>query len=99
MTTKYVTTAELAAHFSVSSATIMAMMKSGEIPNGTYMRLGRVFRFDLEKIEQTLLTRGDIADDSEAPAPAVQYEFDFNDNTTDTAEEDGIEYYNLGEPT
>lgn len=98
MTTKYVTTAELAAHFSVSSATIMAMMKSGEIPNGTYMRLGRVFRFDLEKIEQTLLTRGDVADESEAPAPDVQYEFDFDDATNDVSEDD-IEYYNLGEPT
>jgi hypothetical protein len=98
MTTKYVTTAELAAHFSVSSATIMAMMKSGEIPNGTYMRLGRVFRFDLEKIEQTLLTRGDVASESEVPAPDVQYEFDFNDDTNDVPEDD-IEYYNLGEPT
>lgn len=98
MTTKYVTTAELAAHFSVSSATIMAMMKSGEIPAGTYMRLGRVFRFDLEKIEQTLLTRGDVADESEVPAPAAQYEFDFIEDANDVSE-DGIEYYNLGEPT
>ncbi len=75
--TKYVTTAELAVHFNVSNATIMAMMKSGEIPNGTYMRLGRVFRYDLEKIEQVLLTRGGPADDAETP---VQYEFDFGDN-------------------
>jgi len=75
--TKYVTTAELAAHFNVSNATIMAMLKSGEIPNGTYMRLGRVFRYDLEKIEKLLLTRGTPVDDVEAP---VQYEFDFGDN-------------------
>lgn len=98
MTTKYVTTAELAAHFSVSSATIMAMMKSGEIPNGTFMRLGRVFRFDLERIEQTLLTRVGTVTDGEAPTTDVQYEFDFNDATQD-AEDDGVEYYNLGEPT
>jgi hypothetical protein len=80
--TKYVTTADLADHFNVSNATIMAMLKSGEIPNGTYMRLGRVFRYDLEKIEQALLTRGGLADDVDSPvqeqAPA-QYEFDFGD--------------------
>jgi hypothetical protein len=80
--TKYVTTADLAAHFNVSNATIMAMMKSGEIPNGTYMRLGRVFRYDLEKIEQALLTRGVSVDDVDTSTPEavpVQYEFDFGD--------------------
>ena len=97
MTTKYVTTAELAAHFNVANATIMAMLKSGEIPTGTYMRLGRVFRFDLEKIEQALLTRAGSVDDPEPPMQGqeVQYEFDFND--TPEAEDDGIEYYNHGE--
>jgi hypothetical protein len=81
--TKYATTAELAAHFSVSNATIMAMLKSGEIPAGTYMRLGRVFRYDLGKIEHALLTRGGAVDDVETPVPAsqpVQYEFDFGDD-------------------
>jgi hypothetical protein len=66
----------------VSNATIMAMMKSGEIPNGTYMRLGRVFRYDLEKIEQALLTRAGLAEDVDSPVqeqPPVQYEFDFGD--------------------
>jgi transcriptional antiterminator len=86
--TKYVTTAELAAHFNVSNATIMAMMKSGEIPSGTFMRLGRVFRYDLKKIEQALLTRGgpvdDVEDSPQEPA-LVQYEFDFG--TDDTTEE------------
>jgi len=80
--TKYVTTGDLAAHFSVSNATIMAMLKSGEIPAGTYMRLGRVFRYDLGKIEQALLTRGGAVDDGETPAtaPPAQYEFDFGDD-------------------
>jgi predicted DNA-binding transcriptional regulator AlpA len=81
--TKYVTTAELASHFSVSNATIMAMMKSGEIPAGTYMRLGRVFRYDQDKIENVLLTRGVSGDDAETPAQEpVQYEFDFGDGET-----------------
>lgn len=99
MTPKYVTTAEIAAHFSVSSATIMAMMKAGEIPNDTYMRLGRVFRFDLARVEQFLLTRRDAADESEVPAPDVQYEFDFTDAAPEDGEDDNIEYYNPGEPT
>jgi predicted DNA-binding transcriptional regulator AlpA len=82
--TKYVTTAELAAHFSVSNATIMAMMKSGEIPAGTYMRLGRVFRYDLDKIEQLLLTRKGSAGDAETLAQEpVQYEFDFVEDETE----------------
>lgn len=84
MTTKYVTTGELAAHFKVSNATIMAMLKSGEIPAGTYARMGRVFRFDLEKIEHALLTAPVHVEEPEAPA---QLEFDFND-----ADEDGADY-------
>lgn len=91
MTTKYVTTAELATHFNVSNATIMAMLKSGEIPAGTYARMGRVFRFDLEKVEQALLTRSVAVDEAEAPDEPVQYEFDFNEDTTD-ADEDGAFY-------
>jgi hypothetical protein len=98
MTTKYATTAELAAHFSVSSATIMAMMKSGEIPSGTYMRLGRVFRFDLEKIEQSLLTRASVVTEGESLTSDAQLEFDFNDAAPEGGEDD-IEYYNPGEPT
>ena len=81
--TKYVTTAELAAHFNVSNATIMGMVKSGEIPAGTFMRLGRVFRYDLEKIEQGLLTRVGSVSEGGTPAPdsqTSQYEFDFGDN-------------------
>lgn len=70
---KYVTTAELAAHFNVSPVTIMGMMKSGEIPANTYLRLGRVYRFDLEKIEQALLNHP-----TETKSPA-QGEFDFTE--------------------
>jgi len=88
--TKYVTTAELAAHFNVSNATIMAMMKSGEIPSGTFMRLGRVFRYDLKKIEQALLTRGGPVDDVEGSlkegAP-LQLELDLSQYEDDTTEE------------
>jgi excisionase family DNA binding protein len=57
MKPSYVTTAELAQYFGVSNATILTMVRSNAIPSGTYMRLGKVFRFDLPAIEQHLLTQ------------------------------------------
>jgi hypothetical protein len=81
-TSKYSTTAETAAHFSVSNATIMAMMKTGEIPVGTYARFGRVFRYDIEKIEAHLLTVGVKEDEPVSPAideDPVQSEIKFSD--------------------
>lgn len=63
MSTKYVNTAELATHFGIANATVIAMMRSGEIPSGTYVRLGRVFRFDLKAIEEHLLTNSDLSED------------------------------------
>ena len=56
-TQKYVTTAEAASHFNVSPATVSMMVKSGDIPTGTYLRLGRVFRFDLARVEAALLDK------------------------------------------
>jgi hypothetical protein len=81
-TSKYSTTSETAAHFSVSNATIMAMMKTGEIPIGTYGRFGRVFRYDIEKIEAHILTTGVKEDEPVSPAideDPVQGEIDFSD--------------------
>jgi excisionase family DNA binding protein len=79
--TKYVTTPELAAHFNIASSTVAAMVRSGEIPSGTYVRIGRVFRFDLDKVEQSLLDRsGKTLDDK-------QLELDFDsDDKNDTEE-------------
>lgn len=57
MKPSYVTTAEVAQYFGVSNATILTMVRSNAIPAGTYMRLGKVFRFDLHAIEQHLLTQ------------------------------------------
>lgn len=68
---KYVSTTELAQHFNVSPATIRGMMESGEIPSDTYVRLGRLFRFDLHKVETALLGKP-----VETPA---QGEFDFTE--------------------
>jgi hypothetical protein len=87
-TSKYSTTAETAAHFSVSNATIMAMMKTGEIPVGTYARFGRVFRYDIEKIEAHLLTvgvkEGDPAEPSSSDdGSSLQRELDLSNYDLD----------------
>jgi excisionase family DNA binding protein len=54
---KYVTTQDVANYFGIAESTVNAQVKSGDIPPGCYVRIGRVYRFDLEKIEQTLLDR------------------------------------------
>jgi hypothetical protein len=72
---KYVNTNELANHFGVAKATVLSMMRSGEIPEGTYLRIGRVFRFDLPAIEQHLLTRASVSEEDGGPSNApVQLE-------------------------
>jgi excisionase family DNA binding protein len=89
MTTKYVNTAELAEYFGVANATVLAMMRSGEIPSGTYVRIGRVFRFDLRLIEEHLLTTSNESEghgrlpDGDAEAKPTQLEFDFDAATTE----------------
>ena len=78
-TTKYVTTAALAKHFGVSAATIITMVRTGDIPAGTYTRMGRVFRYDLDRVEAALLDG--------APAANVQLELDLNPDSVDEAEQ------------
>jgi hypothetical protein len=63
------------------------MMKSGEIPVGTYMRLGRVFRFDLEKIEEVLLTRQANPVDVASPSEELPYQLEMDLGEDDDNEE------------
>ena len=85
---KYVTTSALASHFGVSAATIITMVRSGDIPAGTYTRMGRVFRFDLGRVEAALLAR-------EQPLGAdAQMEFDLEPTTGDELEHNETENYN-----
>lgn len=75
MSTKYVSTKAVAERFDIVPATVMAMVHSGQIPPGTYIRAGKVYRFDLEKVEAHLL------ETSGPPAGDDQLAFDFdNDN-------------------
>jgi hypothetical protein len=78
-TPKYVSTAAVAAHFNVSQATVSMMVKNGDIPSGTYTRMGRVFRFDLSRVESALLEKAGDTDD--------QLSFDFNQDSAHTSEQ------------
>lgn len=72
---KYVATPDVAKHFGIAVSTVSAMVRSGEIPQGSWIKIGRIYRFDLEKIEAELLRR------SKADADNGQLEFDFNNQT------------------
>jgi len=89
MTTKYVNTSELAEYFGIAKATVLSMMRSGEIPAGTYMRAGRVFRFDLKAIEEHLLTNatptGDVDGSAETSELPYQLKMDLGEEA-DTEE-------------
>ena len=51
----YVTTAELAEHLSVSTAKIKEMMETGAIPEDTYFKHERTYRFHVARVERFLL--------------------------------------------
>ena len=92
MTTKYVSTAELAEHLGVAHTTILAMLKSGEIPQGMYLRAGRVFRFDLKSIEEHLLTTSrPPRDDEGSPKTGVtqgELELDLYNNIEENQDDE-----------
>jgi hypothetical protein len=77
----YSTTADLARHFKVTRATINAMVGRGEIPPGTYVRMGTrgMLRFDIEKVEAHLLQSGRTPTASPDPRQA---ELDFGATTS-----------------
>lgn len=82
---KYVTTSDLAGHFNVSPATIITMVRAGDIPAGTYTRMGRVFRFDLGRVEDALLER------EKNQSADAQLEFDFSPDSSDESGHLGME--------
>lgn len=92
MSTKYVSTSELADHLGVAHTTVLAMLRSGEIPQGMYLRAGRVFRFDLKAVEEHLLTNATPPrDDEGSPEPGsrhhAQLELDLYNNIEENDDE------------
>jgi len=52
MQPKYVSSTELAEHFSVSVATVRLWMRKHKIPSNLYIKVGTAYRFMLAEIEQ-----------------------------------------------
>lgn len=73
---KYVTTVELANHFKVAVATITNKIRSGEIPPDCYVRVGKVYRLNLQMVEDHFRAQQERA--SEPDKDPEQGEFDFN---------------------
>jgi excisionase family DNA binding protein len=69
---EYLTTKELAERYKVAPSTVAAMVKQGGLPGDAYVRFGRVFRFNAEKIEKYLI------DLNSTSAQGEQLEFDFD---------------------
>ena len=47
---------EVAEHFSVSKSTFRKWLRTGVIPKNLYMNVGRTMRFDLERIQEALMS-------------------------------------------
>jgi hypothetical protein len=92
MSPKYVNTSDLADHFGIANATVLAMMRSGEIPAGTYVRMGRIFRFDLKAIEEHLLTTATLAGDDETSS-SDELPYQLNLDLEDEADAEENPYY------
>lgn len=77
----YLTTAELAEHLSVSTAKVKEMMETGAIPEDTYFKHERTYRFHVTRVENFLL--GLPSSELHAPEPqsqaAVQLELDLGE--------------------
>ena len=75
----YMTTAELADHLSVSTAKVKEMMETGAIPEDTYFKHERTYRFHVARVESFLLG---VPYAEQVHEPPVQLELDFGGNET-----------------
>ena len=55
MTKKYVSLSEAAETFGVSHSTIRNWLRDGVIPDDAYIKVGKVYRFELTRLEVALL--------------------------------------------
>jgi hypothetical protein len=73
----YLTTAELAEHLSVSTAKIKEMMETGAIPEDTYFKHERTYRFHVHHVESFLLGRDTVPEGVE-----LQPSLNFGEDTS-----------------
>ena len=68
--TEYATLEELAEFFKVSTGTARKWVSSGFIPESTYIKSGKVYRFNLNAVENAVLGKQmelPLEDDNEDP--------------------------------
>jgi excisionase family DNA binding protein len=51
----YVPIEELAKYFTVSVSTIRSWVRTGRIPEGTYLKIGTTYRFKISDVEKALV--------------------------------------------
>jgi hypothetical protein len=73
----YLTTAELAEHLSVSTAKIKEMMETGAIPEDTYFKHERTYRFHVARVENFLLG---LPSSEQQAAAEIQLELDLGES-------------------
>jgi len=84
MSSEYVTKKEVADHFAVASTTVDGWIrKKGLLPPGTFIKVGRTYRFKLKELEEHFLQEaqrlaGTEPEEPEEGAP-VQLELPFDD--------------------
>ena len=52
---EFVELRKVADHFKVSESTVRAWIRNGSIPENTYIKVGKTFRFELNLISDALL--------------------------------------------
>ena len=57
----------MADHFNVSVSTIRTWIRNKSIPRSTYLKVGNTYRFDISKIEKTLLEDNEESITSSVP--------------------------------
>ena len=55
----WVSSQEVAEYFNVEVQTVRRWLKEKDIPKDCYVRFGRRYRFDLEKVKQALFDQND----------------------------------------
>lgn len=73
---------EVAKEFKVSVSTIRAWMRQGLLPEGSYLKIAKTYRFNMDKLQEHYLNYTAPAKKPEAPAP-VQLTLNFDDPDKD----------------
>ena len=74
----FVPIGDVAEHFCVSVSTIRAWLRSGRIPEGTYIKLGTTYRFKVSAVTDALM-QADVPDEPEEDQDDPQMEMDFGE--------------------